>query len=173
LFRYSQINNVVDLLRKYDLKYNEILQLIKDYPDLLISNRYSILKQKIDLFDQLNMEKSTVRNLIRNFPFIILKSYNSFIRKILYFKNLQINITEMDIYPVIFVYNLNRDIKPRCELMKKHNKWIPFKEAFALSPDEFCKRLSVERKEFDELYHDSSPLFERDLTFRYSKYLTI
>jgi len=80
------------------------------------------------------------------------------------------NIEEIDIYPLIYLYDLKRDIKPRCELMKKMNNWIPFKEAFSMSVEDLAKRLgTVNNINVD----DSAPLFERDLLFRYSKYYTI
>ena len=36
-----------------------ILDIIKQYPDLLLSNRYSMLRKKMDLFETLKMNKDT------------------------------------------------------------------------------------------------------------------
>jgi hypothetical protein len=82
------------------------------------------------------------------------------------------NIEEIDIYPLIYLYDLNRDIKPRCELMKNMNKWITFKEAFSMSVEDLAKRLGTVNN-VNVVDSTSAPLFERDLLFRYSKYYTI
>ncbi len=171
LFNSSQIHNILKYLNSYDIKPQYTLEIFKQYPDLLISNRYSLLEKKLELLNDLNMKKSTIRNLIKRYPFILLKSYNSFIKKILYFYDLNIKIEETDIYPVIFVFDLETDIKPRCELMKFHNKWIPLKEAFSLSFEEFIERLGLTKDNYKK-HSSESPLRERDVLFRYSKYLT-
>jgi hypothetical protein len=80
-------------------------------------------------------------------------------------------IENTDIYPIIYVFNLETDIKPRCEIMKKYNKWIPFKEAFSLPLDQFAEKMGVKKSEVDSLTSPSM-LHERDIFFRYSKYLT-
>lgn len=153
------------------LKAKETFEFVKIYPDLLLANRYNILRKKLLLFGDLQMNKTTIRNLIKNYPFILLKSYNSFIDKVFYFsKELNMNIEEIDIYPLIYLYDLNRDIKPRCELMKKMNKWISFKEAFSMSVEDLAKKLGTGSP---DNITDSAPLYERDLLFRYSKYFTI
>ena len=172
LFKHTQVTNVVVLLTQQGLKGQEVFEFIKEYPDLLLANRYSLLKNKLALFEQLKMNKDTQRNLIKSYPFILLKSYNSFINKVFYFnKELKMDIEEVDIYPLIYTFNLNRDIKPRCELMKKYNKWLPFSEAFSMSVEDLAKKLGEENVEVSK--EDGSPLYERDLLFRYSKYLTI
>jgi hypothetical protein len=172
LFRHSQINNIMNNLSEYKIKPKETFEFIKQYPDLLLINRHNLLIKKLELFQTLGMNKATIRNLIKTYPFILLKSYNSFINKVLYFTyELDMRIEDIDIYPIILVYNLERDIKPRCNLMKKYNKWIPFKEAFSMTPEEFAKKINISPSEFIE--GDPSPLFERDLMFRYSKYYTI
>jgi hypothetical protein len=66
---------------------------------------------------------------------------------------------------------LNRDIRPRCELMKKHNKWLPMSEAFSMSVEELADKLGIDRKEIK--VEPIGPLYERDLLFRYSKYITL
>ena len=138
---------------------------------MILSNRHSLLNKKLKLLDELVPQKSTVRTLIRMYPFILLKSYNSFVRKILYFnKELEKNILELEIFPIIFVFNFNKDIKPRCELMRKYNKWIPFKSAFSLTPEDFVQKIGVDLKEYESFKEDSSPLYERDLLYRYNKY---
>jgi hypothetical protein len=153
------------------IKTKETFELVKVYPDLLLANRYNILKKKLLLFQDLQMNKSTIKNLIKNYPFILLKSYNSFIDKVFYFsKELNMNIEEIDIYPLIYLYDLNRDIKPRCELMKKMKKCIPFKEAFSMSVEDLANKLGASNP---ASVGDSGPLYERDLLFRYSKYYTI
>ena len=171
IFRYTQVENIIKQLSAFDIKPSQTFELVKQYPDILISNRYSILEKKLELFTDLNLNKSTIKNLIKRYPFILLKSYNSFVRKILYFNDLGMKIESIDIYPIIFLFNLETDIKPRCEIMKKYNKWIPFKEAFSLTPEQFAERMGVNNSEYD---NNSSPslLNERDIFFRYSKYLT-
>ena len=172
LFKQTQLTNVVSLLTKQGLKSKEVFEFIKEYPDLLLANRYSLLKNKLELFEQLKMNRDTVKNLVLTYPFILLKSYNSFINKVFYFnKELRMDIEEIDIYPLIYAYNLNRDIKPRCELMKKYNKWLPFSEAFSMSVEDLAKKLGEENYQVQS--DSGSPLYERDLLFRYSKYLTI
>ncbi len=172
LFKDTQITNVVSCLTSKGLSSKEILQFMNDYPDLLLANRYSMLKEKMLLFDALKMNKDTVKSLVRAYPFILLKSYNSFINKVFYFsKELKKDIEETDIYPLIYTFNLNKDIKPRCELMKKYDKWIPLNEAFSMSVEELAAKLEVDVKEITK--EEDSPLNERDLLFKYSKYLTI
>lgn len=165
------MKNVFALMSKIGLKSKETFEFVKIYPDLLLANRYNILQKKLLLFSDLQMNKSTIKSLIKTYPFILLKSYNSFIDKVFYFsKELNMNIEEVDIYPLIFLYDLKRDIKPRCEMMKKINKWIPFKEAFSMSVEDLAIKLGASSV---EKIGDSAPLYERDLLFRYSKYLTI
>ncbi len=166
LFKHTQIINVISLITQYKIKSSEVFEILKKYPDLLIANRYSMLEKKLELFDLLKLRKSTIRNLIKTYPFILLKSYNSFVNKVYYFKNdLGIHIEDIEIYPIIFVFNLNKDIKPRCELMKKYNKWIPFKEVFSLTPEEFINRIGAKKEDYVE--YESGPLHERDIMFRY------
>lgn len=161
-------------MKKYDIKSQEVFSMIKQYPELLIANRESLLEKKLKLLDELIPQKSTMRTLIRMYPFILLKSYNSFVKKVLYFnKELEKNILDLDIFPIIFVFNFNTEIKPRCELMRRLNIWMPFKEAFSLTPEEFTKKLNVDFAEYEKLKEDPSPLFERDLLFRYNKYIGI
>jgi hypothetical protein len=165
------MKNVFALLSQMGLKSKDTFEFVKIYPDLLLANRYNILQKKLLLFGDLQMNKSTIKSLIKTYPFILLKSYNSFIDKVFYFsKELNMNIEEVDIYPLIFLYDLKRDIKPRCEIMKKMNKWIPFKEAFSISVEDLAIKLGAGSVEEIE---NSAPLYERDLLFRYSKYLTI
>jgi hypothetical protein len=172
LFRHTQLTNVVSQLTKYGLKAKEVFEIIKVYPDLLLANRYSMLRKKLELFEQLKMNKDTIRNLIREYPFILLKSYNSFINKVFYFnKELKKDIEDIDIYPLIYCYSLKDDIKPRCEIMKKANKWLPFAEAFSITVDQLAEKLGVDKK--DIISTEDKGLFERDLMFRYSKYITI
>ncbi len=157
----------------YDIRAGETFDLIEKYPELLLSNRYSLLRKKLALLNELIPQKSTVRTLIKMYPFILLKSYNSFIKKILYFnKELEKNILDLDIFPIIFVFNFNRDIKPRCELMRKYNTWIPMKEAFGLNPEEFVKKIGGSIQEYNS-FVESSPMYERDLLYRYNKYYGI
>jgi hypothetical protein len=118
------------------------------------------------------MSKMTVKNFIQRYPFILVKSYNSFIKKVVYFSELGFKIENIDIYPLIYAFNLATDIKPRCEVMKMQNKWIPFNEAFSISPTEFQSKLGVSSQEYENL-KEASPLHERDLMFRYSKYLVL
>jgi hypothetical protein len=172
LFKVEQFNNVIALLKDHDLTDEEVFNIIKSCPDILISDRYSILTKKFKLFADLNINKSTIKNLILKYPFILVKSYNSFIRKVVYFNELELKIENIDIYPLIYVFNLATDIKPRCEVMKKCNKWIPFKEAFSISPSEFQSRMGITATEYDS-FVEPSPLHERDLMFRYSKYLIL
>lgn len=172
LFRHTQLTNVVSQLTKYGLKAKEVFEIIKVYPDLLLANRYSMLKKKLELFEQLKMNKDTIKNLIKEYPFILLKSYNSFINKVFYFnKEIKIEIEDLDIYPMIYCYSLKNDIKPRCELMKKANKSIPYSEAFSMTLDQLAEKLGVDKK--DIAGAEDKGLFERDLMFRYSKYITI
>jgi hypothetical protein len=160
------------LLKGINLTEEEIFGIIKICPDIMISNRYSILMKKLELFGKLNINKNTIKSLILKYPFILVKSYNSFIKKVFYFNDLGLKIENIDIYPLIYLYNLATDIKPRCEVMKKYNKWIPLKEAFSISPADFQQRLGISAQEY-EGYKEDSPLHERDLLFRYSKYLII
>lgn len=174
LFRSTHFRIIFSALKKYDIKSKEVFQMIKEYPEMLIANRESLLEKKLKLLEELIPQKSTIRTLIRMYPFIILKSYNSFVKKILYFnKDLEKNILELDIFPIIFVFNFNTEIKPRCELMRRMNLWMPLKEAFSLSPEEFTKKLGVEIAEYEKLKEDPSPLYERDLLYRYNKYIGI
>jgi hypothetical protein len=83
------------------------------------------------------------------------------------------NINEMEIFPVIFCYNLNTEIRPRIELMRSKNKFIPLKQAFSLDKKEFAKVINASEDDFNKLVRDPAPQYERDLTFRYSKYLSI
>jgi hypothetical protein len=171
IFKHTQLKNVFSILSQLGIKAKETFEFVKIYPDLLIANRYNILKKKLLLFGDLQMNKSTIKNLIKSYPFILLKSYNSFIDKVFYFsKELNMNIEEIDIYPLIYLYDLNRDIKPRCEMMKQMKKWIPFKEAFSMSVEDLAKKLGAVNP---TSVGDSGPLYERDLLFRYSKYYTI
>jgi hypothetical protein len=130
------------------------------------------LRKKFGLFTELGINKKTVKTLLLKYPFVLVKSYNSFIKKILYFNQIGLKIENIDIYPLIYVFNLATDIKPRCEVMRKYNKWLPFKEAFSISPEEFQKRMGISNQEY-EGFTEPSPLQERDLMFRYSKYLLI
>jgi hypothetical protein len=171
IFKSTQFDNVIKHLNSLDIKPAQIFEMIKQYPDILLSNRYSILEKKLELFNDLNLNKATIRNLIKRYPFILLKSYNSFVKKVLYFNDMGMKIESTDIYPLIYVFNLDTDIKPRCEIMKKYNKWIPFKEAFSLTADQFAEKMGVNKSEFDS-YASPSLLHERDVFFRYSKYLT-
>lgn len=174
LFKSSHFKIIFSSLKKYDIKSQEVFSMIKQYPEMLIANRESLLEKKLKLLDELIPQKSTMRTLLRMYPFILLKSYNSFVKKVLYFnKELEKNIIDLDIFPIIFVFNFNTEIKPRCELMRRLNSWMPFKEAFSLTPEEFTKKLNVDLIEFERLKEDSSPLFERDLLFRYNKYIGI
>ena len=174
LFKSSHFKNIFMYLKTFDIKASETFNILKKYPELVLANRHSLLMKKISLLNELIPQKSTIRTLIKMYPFILLKSYNSFVRKILYFnKELEKNILELDIFPMIFMFNFQRDIKPRCELMRKYNNWIPLKEAFALSAEEFTKKLGASIDEYNLLVEDSSPLFERDLLYRYNKYYGI
>ncbi len=174
LFKSTHFKIIFSSLKKYDIKSQEVFSIIKQYPEMLIANRESLLEKKLKLLDELIPQKSTMRTLIRMYPFILLKSYNSFVKKVLYFnKELEKNILDLDIFPIIFVFNFNTEIKPRCELMRRMNSWMPFKEAFSLTPEEFTKKLNVDLSEFEKLKEDSSPLYERDLLFRYNKYIGI
>jgi len=173
LFKSSHFKNIFSFLKMYDIRAGETFDLIEKYPELLLSNRYSLLRKKLALLNELIPQKSTVRTLIKMYPFILLKSYNSFIKKILYFnKELEKNILDLDIFPIIFVFNFNRDIKPRCELMRKYNTWIPMKEAFGLNPEEFVKKIGGSIQEYNS-FVESSPMYERDLLYRYNKYYGI
>lgn len=174
LFRSSHFKNIFIFLKKYDIKASETFNLLKKYPELVLANRYSLLVRKINLLNELIPQKSTIRTLIKMYPFILLKSYNSFVKKILYFnKELEKNILDLDIFPMIFVFNFHRDIKPRCELMRRYNNWIPLKEAFGLSAEEFTKKIGASQEEYNSFVEDSSPLYERDLLFRYNKFYGI
>lgn len=174
LFRHTQMTNVVSLLRYHGVSNKEAFEIIKQYPDFLLANRYDLLRKKFALFNQLKLNKSTIRNLIKLYPFIMLKSYNSFVNKVFYFhQELKMDIEDIDIYPLIYVYNLQKDIKPRCELMKKYNKWLPFNEAFSMSIEDLAEKLNVKAEDKAIKPSDASPLQERDLLFRYSKYHTI
>lgn len=174
LFRSSHFKNIFLYLKKFDIKAGETFNILKKYPELVLANRHSLLMKKINLLNDLIPQKSTIRTLIKMYPFILLKSYNSFVRKILYFnKELEKNILELDIFPIIFVYNFQRDIKPRCELMRKYNNWIPLKEAFALPAEDFTKKIGASVDEYNSLVEDSSPLYERDLLYRYNKFYGI
>lgn len=171
LFRHTQVTNVVTLLTKQGLRTKEVFNILKEYPDLLLANRYDLLRQKLQLFAELRINQSSIKNLVLNYPFILLKSYNSFINKVFYFKKeLKMDIETIDIYPLIYVYNLERDIKPRCELMKKYNNWLPFSEAFAMTVDELALKLGANQTEVTKVDDFN---YERDLLFRYSKYVTI
>jgi hypothetical protein len=174
LFRSSHFKNIFIFLKKFDIKASETFNILKVFPELVLANRHSLLIKKITLLNDLIPQKSTMRTLIKMYPFILLKSYNSFVRKILYFnKELEKNILDLDIFPIIFVFNFYRDIKPRCELMRKYNNWIPLKEAFALSTEEFTKKVGGSLEEYNSFVEDSSPLYERDLLYRYNKYYGI
>jgi hypothetical protein len=163
---------VISLLNKKGIKPNETIKFIADYPDLLLANRYSMLRKKLDLFKELKMNNDTIKNLVRTYPFILLKSYNSFINKVFYFsKEHKKDVEDIEIYPLIYVFNLNKDIRPRCEMMKKTGKWIPLNEAFSMSVEDLAQKLGLDKKEIPS-YEDSS-LHERDLLFKYSKYITI
>jgi hypothetical protein len=119
------------------------------------------------------MNNATIEKLIRTYPFILLKTYNSFVEKVFYFnKELKMNIEEVDIYPIIYIFDLNRDIIPRVNLMKKNNQWLPFKEAFSMSLEELAQKLNS-KETISTNFDASAPLYERDLLFRYSKYSTI
>lgn len=127
----------------------------------------------MQLLEKLNLENSTIRNLIRNFPFLLLKSYNSYVRKLQYLKSVNMDLSEIDIFPVIFCFNLNSEIKPRIELMRTKNKYLPLKLVFAMDKTDFVNAINAKTEEYDKLVQDPAPHFERDLTFRYSKYLSI
>lgn len=95
-------------------------------------------------------------------------------KKILYFnKELEKNILDLEIFPIIFVFNFQKDIKPRCELMRRYNKWISFKEAFALPAEDFVNKVGGSIEEFNSLIENPSPLYERDLLYKYNKYYGI
>lgn len=174
LFRSSHFKNIFMYLKRFDIKASETFNILKKYPELVLANRHSLLMKKINLLNELVPQKSTIRTLVKMYPFILLKSYNSFVKKILYFnKELEKNILELDIFPIIFIFNFQRDIKPRCELMRKYNNWIPLKEAFALPPEEFTKKIGASLDEYNSFVEDSSPLHERDLLYRYNKYYGI
>lgn len=174
LFKSSHFKNIFTFLKFYDIKAGETFNLMKKYPELILANRYSLLKKKLNLLNELIPQKSTLRTLIKMYPFMLLKSYNSFIKKILYFnKELEKNILELDIFPIIFVFNFHKDIKPRCELMRKYNNWIPLKEAFALNSEDFVKQIGGSIEEYNSFVEDSSPLYERDLLYRYNKFYGI
>lgn len=171
LFKSSHFKNIFAFLRKYDIKASETFSLIQRFPELVIANRHSLLAKKLTLLEELIPQKSTIRTLIRMYPFVLLKSYNSFVRKILYFnKELEKNILELEIFPVIFVFNFYRDIKPRCEIMRRKENWLPLKEAFALSPQKFAEKIGVTEEEYNRYVENSAPLYERDLLFKYNKY---
>ncbi len=201
LFKYTQIKNIQKFLFKYNICNNELFKIIKEYPDLLIANRYDMLRRKLALFEDLKINSVTIGNLIKAYPFVLLKSYNSFINKVYYFhKELKMDIEKIDIYPLIYVYNLERDIKPRCGLMKEYNVWVKFSEAFSMSVDELEVRLreigdvdkdkdnnnnnnrnDVDKdnnrndvdRDREEKAVPKAVANERDLLFRYNKYHTI
>jgi len=172
IFRYTQLINIEKLLSNYGIRKTEIFEFIKQYPDLLMANRYDLLRKKLQLLEELKLNKTTIKNLIKSYPFILLKSYNSFVNKVFYFNNeLRMDIEDIDIYPLIYVFNLERDIKPRCELMKKYNTWLPFSQVFSLSMPELAEKLGAKQ---EEISLQGTPLSnERDLLFKYSKYHTI
>lgn len=174
LFKSSHFKNIFSYLKKYDIKAGETFNIIKRHPELIFANRHSLLRKKLQLLDDLITQKSTMRSLIKLYPFLLLKSYNSFVKKILYFnKELEKNILDLDIFPIIFVFNFQQDIKPRCQLMRRYNKWIPFKEAFALPVEDFVNQVGGTIEEFNSLIENPSPLYERDLLYKYNKYYGI
>jgi hypothetical protein len=176
IFKHNHISNLFSLLSHKGIKASETFEFVKSYPDLMLANRHNVLLYKLSLFDKLQINKSTVKNLVKAYPFILLKSYNSFIDKVSYFsKELKLNIEEIDIYPIIYVYDLKRDIIPRCEMMKRANKWLPFKEAFSMSLEDLAKKLTISTEGLNSLNtgSENSPVYEREMLFKYSKYHTI
>eukprot|EP00340_Litonotus_pictus_P009554 CAMPEP_0170515792 /NCGR_PEP_ID=MMETSP0209-20121228/2190_1 /TAXON_ID=665100 ORGANISM="Litonotus pictus, Strain P1" /NCGR_SAMPLE_ID=MMETSP0209 /ASSEMBLY_ACC=CAM_ASM_000301 /LENGTH=387 /DNA_ID=CAMNT_0010800449 /DNA_START=279 /DNA_END=1445 /DNA_ORIENTATION=- len=176
------------------------LHLMKRCPDIMYLNRKGLVNRKVDLLlGMMNENRFTVKGLIKAYPFILVKSFSSLIKKFSFLKNdCGYNLdNDLSIYPLLLVFNFEKEIKPKLTILnrieKAHlgneennvynkGKVISVKKAFSISKTDFCTSVNIPEEEYTSLEQNSAktdgesllPNFEeRDILFYYSKWQKI
>lgn len=179
---FKQLFSIFD--EKLGIKPFTTLNIIRRCPDVVFCNRHKLLEKKIDLLLNMEMSKYVIRHLFKYYPFMITKSFNSYIKKYDFLKNdCKYKLKEdLEIYPLILIFDFETEIKPKLSLLKlieqaielkkakellasfsasadddkilkySNYKVISPRKAFTLSKTQFCKEIGMKVEDYDDLY---------------------
>lgn len=172
--------DIFNLFReKIGLHYNQTLNILSKTPDIMLTNKNGLLEKKIDLLLKLSMNKYVIKQLVKSYPFILLRSFNSFIKKHEFLKNtIGYKLDgDLEVYPLILLFNFEKEIKPKITLLKKleakqeelrkkasiasilqkeealskNEKLISLPKAFSLTKEEFCNEIGAKVEDYDKI----------------------